>query len=78
MCEHVVVGVANARGDDGRGRGDGGDGGRWAIGQQNVSLWTVQRNLLCRFYNTTETQQEVTETLCDTSNDSSVLTLMEP
>ena len=26
VCEHVVVGEADARGDDGGGRGDGGDG----------------------------------------------------
>lgn len=46
VCEHVVV-KADARGEDGGGRGDGGDGGRRAVRQQDVSLWTVQRNLLC-------------------------------
>jgi len=47
VCEHVIMGEAEAGGEDGDGGGDGGDGGRRAIRQQDVPLRTVQRNLLC-------------------------------
>lgn len=42
VCEHVVVNERDARGDDGGGRADGGDGGRRSVGQQHFSLGAVQ------------------------------------
>lgn len=54
VCKHVVVRDADARGDDGGGRCDGGDGGWRPIGKQDVSLRAVQRNLLCGLCDGTE------------------------
>lgn len=45
--KHVVVRETDARGDDRGGRCDGGDGGGRPVGQQDVSLRAVQRDLLC-------------------------------
>ncbi len=61
VCEHVVMGEAEARGDDRGGRCDGGDGRRRAVGQQDVPLRTVQRNLLRGLYSKTNRDSERVE-----------------